>query len=291
VVVAKETFVLPALASGRHDALVIRGAGDTTITVPRGTAFILAHVRTGHLTLLNYDGVFVTHVRNGDLALQHVGGTGFAQSLFGSITATNSNFTRLRARTVLGDMLFRGCSSRQIEATSTYGSVVYDNGQFQPGLARFESEHGNVAIGVQNDAGGVQIGAHSGSGRIVSNFADGTPVSGSASDTQASVRGGGPVVTTSTQDGSVYLYNGSMSAHPAVQQSLQASGATSAAMRPVVGAQRAPAPVNYPGSRNYPGSSAAAAKSMQPVRVQPRPRYPAPQPQPTRKHHPPSYKY
>ena len=72
-------------------------------------------------------------------------------------------------------MTFRGCTSHQIEASSKYGSIVYDNGKFQPGLARFESDHGNVALGVR---GGAQIGAHSGSGHIVSTFHNGAPANG-----------------------------------------------------------------------------------------------------------------
>jgi hypothetical protein len=256
VPVTREMFVMPRLPAGPHDALVVRGQGDTTIYVPRGTAMIFARVRSGNVTIADYSGAFVTHVRNGDVYLQHVSGTGYAQSLEGQIVADDSTFARLRARTVLGNMLFRGCVSNQIEATSTYGSIVYDNGQFQPGLARFESQYGNVALGVQNGGGGVQIGAHSGSGRIVSNFADGTQVTGSANDTEARVRGGGPVVTTSTQNGSVYLYNGSMTSHPMVQQNLmQANGPLPvtpyypAAAPGYAPAVRAPARVQTQGAR------------------------------------------
>jgi Putative adhesin len=304
ITLMRENFVLPHLPAGPHDAIVVRGQGDTTITIPRNTALVFAHVRAGRITIQNYNGIFVAHSRVGGIFLQHVGGTGFAQSLRGSVNADDSTFARLRVRTGTGNMLFRNCVAHQIEASSTYGSIVYDNGQFQPGLARFESQYGNVAVGVQNQGNGVQIGAHSGSGHIVSNYSDGTQVTGGDSDTEARVRGGGPVVTTSSQTGSVYLYNGSMAAHPAVQQNLDASiGGTApaaAAQRPVIGAPRLQ-------QGGYQGSAAAGTRvQQQPARVQPQPvrvapgHYPAPYqrplpprklrpvpaPTPTRKHPP-----
>jgi Putative adhesin len=262
IALVRENFVLPQLPPGRHDAIVIRGQGDTVISVPRGTALVFAHDRDGHITIQNFRGTFVAHSRTGSIDLQHVSGTGFVQTLTGTITSDSSSFTRLRARTGTGDMLFRGCTSNQIEASSTYGSIVYDNGQFAPGLARFESQYGNVGLGVQNQSGGVQIGAHSGSGRVMSNYSDGTQVTGSPGDTEALVRGGGPVVTTSSQNGSVYLYNGSMAAHPAVQQNLQQTNGVFPALRPVIASPRnAPPP-------SYPGSAAAAGARVQPARAQ-----------------------
>jgi len=293
IALARENFVLPRLPAGPHDAIVVRGQGDTTITIPRDTAFVFAHVRAGRITISNYSGVFVAHTRMGGIDLQRVSGTGFVQSLRGTVTAENSSFARLRARTGLGDMLFRGCTSNQIEASSTYGSIVYDNGQFQPGLARFESQYGNVALGVQNQSGGVQIGAHSGSGRIVSNYNDGTQVSGSTNDTEALVRGGGPVVTTSSQNGSVYLYNGAMSAHPLVQQNLEpAVGGTaqSAAQRSAIAAPRIQAPNYYPGAaaaaKRFQASGQQAPRAIMAPRAILAPRYrpapPPPQAQPRR---------
>ncbi len=215
-----ESFVLPDLAGTEHDAIIARGNGNMTITIPRGTAMVMAHLRAGHLSLNDYHGVFITHVRGAGISLNHVSGTGFVESLRGRITATNSSFDRLRMRTATGNMLFQGCTAHQIEATSGYGSIVYDNGHFQPGLARFESEHGNVALGVR---GGAQIGAHSGSGHVISSFHDEAHVSGNPTTKQATVEGGGPVVTASSKNGSVYLYSGSMNEHPHVREELSGS--------------------------------------------------------------------
>ncbi len=220
VTLPAESFVLPMLPGSQHDAVLVRGSGPMTITVPRNTAMIIAHVRGGQLTVNNYNGVFVAHTRAAGISLNGVTGTGFVESLRGRIDATNSTFERLRVRTATGNMLFENCTSHQIQASSTYGSIVYDNGDFQPGLARFESEHGDVALGVR---GGAQIGAHSGSGHVVSNFEDQSQVRGDPTTKQATVGGGGPAVTATSKNGTVFLYNGSMNDHPHVQQELNGS--------------------------------------------------------------------
>ncbi len=191
-----------------------------TITIPRGTAMLVVQQRAGHLTIDNYHGVFIAHARAAAISLNDVSGTGLVESLRGGIVATNSSFDRLRVRTATGDMFFQGCTSHQIQATSTYGSIVYDDGSFQPGLARFESQHGNVALGVRGSA---QIGAHSGSGHVVSSFQDEAEVRGDPTTKQATVGSGGPVVTATSSNGSVYLYSGSMNEHPRVRQEFSGS--------------------------------------------------------------------
>jgi Putative adhesin len=219
VALPAESFVLPELP-GEHEAVMVQGSGTMTIMIPRGTAMVIAHVRSGHLTLNNYRGVFVTHARAGGISLDHVGGTGFVETMRGRIVATNSTFDRLRVRTATGNMFFGGCTAHQIQASSVYGSIVYDDGEFQPGLARFDSEHGDVALGVR---GGAQIGAYSGTGHVVSSFPNDTQIRGNPNTQQATVGGGGPVVTATSKNGSVYLYSGSMNDHPSVRQELSGS--------------------------------------------------------------------
>jgi hypothetical protein len=222
-----ESFVIPELPGHDHDEILARGTGRITIMIPRGTAMVMAQQRAGHLTIENYHGVFVAHARAAGISLNNVGGTGFVESLRGHVIATGSTFERLRARTATGDIFFKDCTSHQIQATSAYGSIVYDNGSFQAGLARFESEHGNVALGIRGNA---QIGAYSGSGHVESSFDDGAQVRGDPTTKQATVGGGGPVVTAASRNGSVYLYSGSMNEHPHVRQQL--SGSLQLPMRP-----------------------------------------------------------
>jgi len=217
-----EPFVLPQLPGSQHDEIRARGNGNTVISVPRGTALVMAHVDSGRVTLNDYRGVFYAQAHNGGIFLNRVSGSGYVESLKGRIVATDSTFDRLRARSAASNMIFNNCTSHQIEATSRYGSIVYNNGSFEPGLARFDSEHGNVALGVR---GAAQIGAHSESGRVMSNFSNGTQVRGTDNTTQAQVQGGGPVVTATSRDGSVYLYNGSLNAHPQFQAELRGNRA------------------------------------------------------------------
>jgi hypothetical protein len=259
VTLPEESFVMPQLQGSSHDAVVARGRGNTTIMVPRGTALVTAHVGTGQYNLSDYNGAFIAHVDNGGISMSHVNGSGYAEAVNGPVHASNSTFDRLRVRTATGNMLFRGCTSHQIEASSQYGSIVYDNGSFQPGLARFESVHGNVALGVRGSA---QIGAHSGSGHIVSSFHNGAQVHNGSNVTQATVRGGGPVVTADSKSGSVYLYNGSVRTHPRVQAELRDNRALPAEPRPVQqGAARAYAPVRaYSPARAYAAPAASAPR-------------------------------
>ncbi len=242
VTLPAESFVVPELPGGPHDAIVARGSGRMTILIPRNAAMVMAQQRGGHLTIANYRGVFIAHARAAGVSLNNVSGTGFVESLRGRIVATDSTFDRLRVRTATGDMLFKGCTSQQIQATSAYGSIVYDDGGFQPGLARFESEHGNVALGVRGNA---EIGAHSGSGHVESSFDDDAQVRGDPATKQATVGSGGPVVTATSKNGSVYLYSGSMNEHPHVRQELSGSTRLPIQMpaRPPVRVERPPPPL------------------------------------------------
>jgi hypothetical protein len=290
VTLPEESFVLPKLQGSSHDAVVARGHGNTTIMVPRGTALVTAHVGTGQYNLSNYNGAFIAHVDNGGITMNHVNGSGYAEAVNGPVHANNSTFDRLRVRTATGNMLFRGCTSHQIDASSQYGSIVYDNGSFQSGLARFESVHGNVALGVRGSA---QIGAHSGSGHIVSSFRDNAQVHNGSNVTQATVRGGGPVVTADSKNGSVYLYNGSVRAHPRVQAELRDTQTLPSETRPVQqGQARAYAPAanapryaapaaampRYATPQQYPGQRYPQQRYPQQT-YPPQPRYAQPPPQ------------
>jgi hypothetical protein len=242
VTLAPEPFVLPKLQGTEHDEVRVVGDGNTTITVPNTSAMVIAHVERGRVLLDNYHGVFVAQVHNGGVFLRHVEGSGYVESLRGAVIASDSTFDRLRVRTATSNVIFNRCTSRQIEASSTYGSIVYNNGSFQPGLARFESEHGNVAVGVR---GGAQIGGHSDFGRVTSSFPGGTGLRENANTTQATVEGGGPVVTATSKDGSVYLYNGSLAEHPDFRAALQ-TGRFSAPLRSASAPVRAFAPAARP---------------------------------------------
>ncbi|HVA27071.1 MAG TPA: hypothetical protein VNF68_02760 [Candidatus Baltobacteraceae bacterium] len=215
-----EPFVVPRLAPGPHAGVVLRGSGNTVVTIPATSALLIAHLMRGSMTISGYrGGVFLAVVRVGNVRLLNVAGTGAVQVLSGRIIALHSDFTRLQARTARGNLLFRNCTATQIEATSVLGSIAYDNGTFRPGLARFQSERGNVALGLAS--GGLQIGAHSNSGQIYSALPSSATVRRSANTAQATVGGGGPVVTANSGTGSVFLYQGALRSHPQLRQRLQ----------------------------------------------------------------------
>ena len=210
---APEPFLFPNLNQGLHDAIVIHGVGSVVLTVPASTALVVGNVRRGSVLIEGYkNGVFVAHVGMGAVALDNVSGTGAIQVNDGPVSAANSSFIRLRVRTGRGNMRFEDCDSTQIEATSLTGSIMYDNGSFEPGLARFETDLGDVMLGVTGS--GVQIGAHSSAGKI---FSEG-PIRSGVTDRQATIGRGGPVVTATSSSGSVIYYSGALRDHPDLER-------------------------------------------------------------------------
>ncbi|HMD02480.1 MAG TPA: hypothetical protein VKG44_05885, partial [Candidatus Baltobacteraceae bacterium] len=110
----------------------------------------------------------------------------------------------------LGPMIFERCSARQIEATNVNGAIVYDRGSFEPGLARFDSLKGDVAIGV---ASGAQLDGRAASGgRVYTLFDQHAQVNAREGAASALVDGGGPTVNATSGSGNVYLYDGSLRA-------------------------------------------------------------------------------
>lgn len=216
----QEDFPVDGIAGTPHDGVAVFG-GDSnaaiTVMAPASSALVLAVVSRGAIHVNGYHGAMVAQVHNGGIDISASSGQAYVEAARGTITVTNSGFDRIRARTAVGSVFFSGCSVRQIEVNAIRGHITYDNGSFSPGLARFETLQGNIALGIAS--GGVQIGAHSGSGRIVSEF---NRTSNSQQDAQATVNGGGPVVTANAGNGTVYLYNGSFRSKPSSRQRLAA---------------------------------------------------------------------
>ncbi len=220
VALPSEEFSATSLTAGSHDGVAIFG-GDrgatVTLTVPSSSALVWALVGRGSVQVQGYrGGTFVARVHTGALVLRNVSGDAYVEVARGKIAIDGSAFNRVRARTAIGNIVFHNCNARQIEVSSVTGSIAYDDGTFVPGLARFETQSGNVALGIAG--GGAQVGAHSSSGRIYSDFARGAQVRGGGTDAQAIVGGGGPVVTASSQSGGVYLYDGAFASRPALQR-------------------------------------------------------------------------
>lgn len=206
-----EDFALNALPAGPHAGVQILGSGRVDLLIPNDTALMLATVNRGFIAIQNYrNGTFVARVHNGGIRLQNVGGAGYAEVARGPIVAANSSFDRLRARTAVGNIIFENCASKQIQVDSVNGSILYDNGSFQPGLARFQSQYGNVGIGVAR--GDVQVGAHSSAGQIFSSLDGRALTRAGMTDARAQFGNGATVVTASSERGAVYVYNGRLKA-------------------------------------------------------------------------------
>jgi hypothetical protein len=213
-----EPFPLPPFAPGEHDALVVRGDGDVTITIPEQSPLVLANVRLGSLTVDDFHSTaLVAHVNAGEVHLNDVSGTAAIQVNNGPFFATGSSFDRLRLRTGRGNIYMSDCRVSQIQVTSLTGSILFDDGVFEPGLARFESTRGAVAIGL---ASGAQIEAHSGAGRILYEAGPEGGIARGANDAQAALLGGGPVVTASSTGGAVIFYRGLLHDHPRLERAM-----------------------------------------------------------------------
>jgi len=225
-----ETFVAAPIPEGPHDVVIVKSAANTprgpvTVTIPSDTAFVFARAGSGKLDVSDYrGGTLAAFTRNGRLSLTNVGGTVFAQTFRGPLVVRGSSFDRIRARSLFGNVSFERCDARQIETTTVDGSIVYDGGSFAPGLARFESTNGNVAIGA---SGNVQYGAHAvGDGHVYTNFNGRSRVDQRGPDTDAFVGDGGPLVTATTQGGNVYLYDGSLRSRTGLPPEWQPAYAT-----------------------------------------------------------------
>jgi hypothetical protein len=208
ILLPAESFVSTSLPRGPRDIVTFRGAGSLELTIPANTALLVVQVGRGEVRVDGYrSGTFLVRVRKGAIRLNGMGGEGYAQILHGPTFIADSAFEHLRARSALGPIVFERCRARQIEVASVGGAIVFDAGTFDPGLARFESQDGPVAIGV---SGNSQLGAHAGSGRVYTQFNGRARVDNRAGEATAVVGGGGPVVTANSGSADVYLYDGSL---------------------------------------------------------------------------------
>jgi hypothetical protein len=216
-----EDFPVPKLESGMHDVVHIaevsqaagpRPPAHVTVMVPEGTGLVNIRAGRGTVRLIGYRGTTIAFVGRGRLSFEGVSGDAFVQlPLLGHFYATDSTFDRLRIRSNRADLVFDGCRARQIEATTLTGNIVYDNGAFDPGLARFESDRGSIALGV---SGGAQLHAHTEDGHVFTELptASAPPLLGARDDAepQQIAGGGGPLVNVNSTHGDVILYDGSL---------------------------------------------------------------------------------
>lgn len=124
--------------AGVHDSVRIVAGDDThvTVMVPSTTALLDTRIRggAGILSIDDYHGgtLFVVSP-GGRTRLNDVMSAAFVQMMNGGLEVIDSSFDRLRARGNTANFIFQHDRARQIELTTVSGSIVYDNGTFDPG--------------------------------------------------------------------------------------------------------------------------------------------------------------
>jgi hypothetical protein len=207
-----EEFPYSNMRAGFHQGIRItaQAGAHLTVTVPATTAILAVQVGGGLTEIDGYRGAnLLVYQGQGRLHIDSTTTTAFAQIANGLLLAKDDVFERVRVRTNAARVTFERCRARQIEASTVSGALTYDGGSFEPGLARFESGHGTIALGV---IGGAQLNAHAAGGHVYTGFMDRGAMTEARPDgsSLARVGGGGPLVNAISADGDVFLYDGSL---------------------------------------------------------------------------------
>lgn len=207
-----EDFPYTSIRPGPHDSIRVTAppGSHLTLTVPATTGILQVRVGGGTTAIDGYRGANLFVVQNaGRVQLSNSATTAFAQMGYGVLYASDDTFDRIRVRANAAHVVFERCRSKQIEASTVAGNILYDGGTFDPGLARFESHSGNVALGVAAPA---QLSARTQDGRVYTLFdRRGIAVDQRGDgDTTATVGGGGALVNAISESGNVFLYDGTL---------------------------------------------------------------------------------
>jgi hypothetical protein len=208
-----EEFPYAGFRPGPHDTVVVDAPEGSrlVVTVPASTGLLGMRIGGGQTTIEGYRGANLFVIQSqGHLLLTGATTTAFVQMNNGTFFAADGTFDRIRVRGIAAHDVFENCRSKQIEASSVNGSIVYDRGSFDPGLARFETQNGNIALGV---TGSAQLTGRSQDGRVYTLF-DRRSASSveqrSEGEATATVGGGGPLVNAISSRGNVFLYDGTL---------------------------------------------------------------------------------
>jgi hypothetical protein len=208
-----EEFPFAGFRPGPHDVVSVAApeGSHLVVTVPATTGILVLRVGGGQTVIEGYRGANLFVVQNqGRVQLTGATTTAFVQMNYGAFYASDGTFDRIRVRGIAAHDVFERCRSKQIEATSVTGSIVYDGGAFDPGLARFESQTGNIALGVTAPA---QLSGRSTDGHVLTLFdhrGAATVDQRGEGEATATVGGGGPLVNAISGRGNVYFYDGTL---------------------------------------------------------------------------------
>jgi hypothetical protein len=221
-----EEFPIDNVTAGFHDDIAIREplqmpdfatperTTHLTIVIPASTRVLIVHEMSGTIAIHDFRGTAIISAVSSRVTLDNLQGDAFAQVLSGSFSAQDSSFGRLRVRSNNASLIFARCNSKQIDASTYAGDVVYDDGTFDPGLAHFASATGNIALGVN---GPVQLTGRSQDGHVYTMFSvRGAIDQRSPTNASATLGIGGPLVNAISDHGSIYLYDGSVTSRGAL---------------------------------------------------------------------------
>jgi hypothetical protein len=218
-----EVFPYASFRPGPHDAVsvVAPEGARLVLTVPASTGILSLRIGGGQTVLEGYRGANLFIVQNqGRVQLTGATTTAFVQMNYGVFYAADGNFERFRIRGIGAHDVFEHCRTKQIEATSVTGSILYDGGSFDPGLARFESLSGHIALGVNSAA---QLVGRSQEGHVYTAFDRRATVDQrSEGEATATVGEGGPLVNAISTRGNVYFYEGTLAGRRSVAQEWRA---------------------------------------------------------------------
>lgn len=208
-----EEFPYASFRPGPHEVVHVDApqGSHLVVTLPASTGILVMRVGGGQTAVEGFRGANLFLIQGqGRMQITGATTTAFVQMNYGVFYTADSTFDRIRVRGVSAHDVFERCRSKQIEASSVTGSLVYDGGSFDPGLARFESQTGSIALGVTSPA---QLAGRSQDGHVYTMF----DKRGGASVDQhgdgeavATVGGGGPLVSAISGRGNVYFYDGSL---------------------------------------------------------------------------------
>jgi len=145
-----EEFPYSSFRPGPHDVVRVTAepGAHLVVTVPASTGLLRTAILGGQTTIEGFRGANLYAVQgNGKLLITSVATTAFVQLSSGRLTLEDSFFERIRLRANSAHVVFAHCRSKQIEVTTVSGAIVYDGGTFDPGLARFDSQSGDIALG------------------------------------------------------------------------------------------------------------------------------------------------
>ena len=174
-------------ASGTEVTLGIRGGSDSRyqVTVPYG-ARVVAHTRSGDVTIRGTRGAVEVRTQNGDVRVDNVTSRFDVNTFSGDVTAesvtgdveinTLSGDVRIDdlkgdvdIQTVSGDIGLRGVTAKLVRAKTTSGDVVYDGTIDPTGRYELTSNSGDIGLHVPRDAS-AQVTVSTWNGTIDSQF-------------------------------------------------------------------------------------------------------------------------